>query len=69
MEYEYYTKLAAAVAQWFRAFAPQAEGWEFESKSQQTLVVKTNAKCHTLGIMCECHEFWEMTIIKMHCLP
>ena len=25
---------AAAVAQWVRAFAPQAEGWEFESQPQ-----------------------------------
>ena len=26
----------AAVVQWVRAIAPQAEGWEFESQSQQT---------------------------------
>ena len=28
--------LAAAVAQWARAFALQAEGWVFESQPQQT---------------------------------
>ena len=27
---------AAAVAQWVRAFAPQAEGWVFESQPRQT---------------------------------
>ena len=30
----------ATVAQWVRAFAPQAEGWEFESQPQQTQVIK-----------------------------
>ena len=29
------------VPQWFRAVAPQAEGWVFETQPQQTLVVKT----------------------------
>ena len=33
-------RLAATVAQWVRAFAPQAEGWEFESQPQQTQVIK-----------------------------
>ena len=28
------------VAQWVKAFAQQAEGWEFESQSRQTQVVK-----------------------------
>ena len=33
---------AAAVAQWVRAFAPQAESWVFESRLRQTVkVVKT----------------------------
>ena len=37
----------AAVAQWVRAFAPQAEGWVFESKLQQTVVVKTRSDSST----------------------
>ena len=28
--------VAAEVAQWVRAFAPQAEGWELESPPRQT---------------------------------
>ena len=31
------------VAQWIRAFAPQAEGMVFESQPRQTLVVKTGS--------------------------
>ena len=37
----------AAVAQWVRAFAPQAEGWMFESQPQQTIVVKTSCDSST----------------------
>ena len=33
--------LAAAFAQWMKAFAPQAEGWMFESQPRRTQVVKT----------------------------
>ena len=29
-------RTAAAVAQWVRAFAPQAKGWMFESQPRQT---------------------------------
>ena len=36
-----------AVAQWARAFAPQAEGWVFESQPRQTLVVKTGSDSST----------------------
>ena len=36
----YYMKVTAAAAQWFRAFALQAEGWVFESQLRQT--VKTD---------------------------
>ena len=32
---EYDVALAAAVAQWFRAFAPQAKGCEFETKQRK----------------------------------
>ena len=34
----------AAVAQWVRAFAPQAEGWVFLSQPQQTQAVKQVVK-------------------------
>ena len=30
-------KTAAAVAQWVRAFAPQAEGWVFESRRDRPI--------------------------------
>ena len=33
--YELKTIMAAAVVQWIRAFAPQAEGWVLESQLQQ----------------------------------
>ena len=33
----------AAVAQWVRAFVPQAEGWVFEFSPRQTLVLKTGS--------------------------
>ena len=39
---------AAAVAQWARAFASQAEGWMFESQPRQTLVVKTGSDSSTV---------------------
>ena len=39
---------AAAVAQWVRAFAPQAEGCVFESQPQQTQVVKTGSNNATV---------------------
>ena len=35
--------VTAAVAQWVRVFAPQAEGWVFESQQRQTQVVKTGS--------------------------
>ena len=38
---------AAAVAQWVRVFAPQAEGWVFETQPRQTLVVKTGSDSST----------------------
>ena len=34
------TLRTAAVAQWARAFASQAEGWVFESQPRQTVVKK-----------------------------
>ena len=48
-------EIAAAVAQWFRVFAPQAEGWMFESQPPQTQVAKTGrhsstAKRSALGV-------------------
>ena len=39
----YLTHSIAAVAQWVRAFAIQAEGWVFEFKSRQTQVVKASS--------------------------
>ena len=47
--------IPAVVAQWVRAFAPQAEGWAFKSQLGQTEVVKTGsdssiAKCLALGV-------------------
>ena len=40
--------LASAVARWVKAFAPQAEGREFESRPRQTLVVvKTGSDSST----------------------
>ena len=49
------------------AFAPQAEGWVFESQPRQTLVVGTGsdsfiAKRSAKG--CECHGSSEMTILN-----
>ena len=38
---------AAVVAQWIRAFAPQAEGLVFESQPRQTLIVKTGSDSST----------------------
>ena len=38
---------AAAVAQWVRVFAPQAEDWVFESQPRQTLVVTTGSDSFT----------------------
>ena len=35
--------IIAALAQWARAFASQAEGWMFDSKPQETYVVKTGS--------------------------
>ena len=37
----------AAVAQWVRALAPQAEGWVFESQLRQSWVVKTSSDSFT----------------------
>ena len=37
------TSHLAAVAQWVRAFASQADGWVFESQPRQTQVVKTGS--------------------------
>ena len=39
--------VTAAVAQWVRVFAPQAEGWVFESQQRQTQVVKTGSDSST----------------------
>ena len=41
LQLQFQLQLTAAVAQWLRASVPQAEGWEFESKTRQTQVVKT----------------------------
>ena len=41
------TDLTAAVAQSVRAFAPQAEGWVFESQTRQTQAVKTGSDSYT----------------------
>ena len=41
------TDLTAAVAQSVRAFAPQAEGWMFESQTRQTQAVKTGSDSYT----------------------
>ena len=38
---------AAAVAQWVRAFATQAKGWEFESQQRPTYVVKSGSDSST----------------------
>ena len=38
---------AAAVAQWFRAFAPQAESWVFGSQPRQTQVAETGSDSST----------------------
>ena len=43
------------MAQWVRAFTPQAEGWVFESQLRQTQVIKTGsdrsaAKRSSLGV-------------------
>ena len=35
------------MAQWVRAFAPQAEGWVFESQPRQSYVVKTGSDSST----------------------
>ena len=37
----------AATVHWVRTFAPQAEGWEFESQPLDTQVVKTGSDCST----------------------
>ena len=36
-DYHIFFKLAAAVAQWVRAYAPRAEVWVFESQPRQDL--------------------------------
>ena len=38
---------AAEVVQWVKAFAPQAEGWVFESQPRQTQVVRTGSESST----------------------
>ena len=40
MEKQNSRHMAAAVAQWIGEFAPQAEGWVFESQLRQIQVVK-----------------------------
>ena len=57
-----------AVAQWVRAFAPQAEGWVFESQPRKTKVIKTGSASSTdkhsaIGDG-ECHGSSDMTIIN-----
>ena len=57
--------VSAEVAQWVRAFAPQAEGRVFEFQPRQTQVAKTgsdSSTTQTLNIRCECHGSAEMTI-------
>ena len=39
--------MAAALAQWVGVFAPQAEGWVFESQPRQIKVVKTGSDSST----------------------
>ena len=39
--------LAVAVAQWVKAFYPQAKGWVFESQPRQTQVVETGSNSNT----------------------
>ena len=39
--------LASAVAQWVKAFAPQAEGRVFVSRRRKTLIVKTGSDTPT----------------------
>ena len=39
--------ICAAVAQWVRALAPQAEEWVFESQPRQSYVVKTGSDSST----------------------
>ena len=43
----YEQEFAMAVAQWVRAFAPQAESCVFESQTQQTEVVRTGSDSST----------------------
>ena len=40
--------ISAAVAQWVRVFALQAEGWVFESQLRQTEVIKTGSDSSTV---------------------
>ena len=42
--------MAVAVAQWVRAFAPQAKGWMFESQPRQMQVVKTGSDSSTVKL-------------------
>ena len=54
---------AVAVAQWVREFAPQAEGWVFESQPRKTQVIKTgsdsyNAKHSALGATVTGPRIW-----------
>ena len=57
---------AAAMAQWVKAFAPQAEGLVFEFQPRQTLVVKTGSDSSTAkrSVIDEYHGSLEMTIIN-----
>ena len=51
-----------------RTFAPQAEGWVFESLLRQTLLVKTDSDSSTAkrsAIGCLCYGTSEMTIINV----
>ena len=57
--------LTAAVAQWVRAFAPQVEGWVFESQWWQTQVVKTGtdsctAKRSAIGVSVKGPQRWPL---------
>ena len=53
LQYQFYIityhggPVSAAVAQWVRAFAPQAEGWVFEFQPRQTHVIKTGSDSST----------------------
>ena len=59
--------LAMAVAQSIRAFAQQAEEWEFESQQRHPRSYKQVVKAalpNARQYKCECHVSSEMTIVN-----